>query len=81
MEALTNLILLSRLQFALTTMFHILWPLLSIGLSVFLVVMVVLWRKTWDEAHYQHFRFRGFIVRLLDHGCQLLDADACRGDL
>ena len=37
MEVLYNHVMLSRLQFAFTTMFHIIWPLLSIGLSIFLV--------------------------------------------
>ena len=31
-------VILSRLQFAITTLFHILWPVLTIGLSLFLVV-------------------------------------------
>ena len=32
-------VLLSRLQFAFTTMFHILFPVLTIGLSVYLAVV------------------------------------------
>ncbi len=31
-------VILSRLQFAITTLFHILLPVLTIGLSLFLVV-------------------------------------------
>jgi cytochrome bd ubiquinol oxidase subunit I len=31
-------VILSRLRFAITTLFHILWPVLTIGLSLFLVV-------------------------------------------
>ncbi len=57
MEALADPVFLSRLQFALTTSFHILWPLLSIGLSLFLVVLEGLWLKTQNEAYYQHARF------------------------
>ncbi|MCB2190626.1 MAG: cytochrome ubiquinol oxidase subunit I [Deltaproteobacteria bacterium] len=48
---------LSRLQFALTTMFHIIWPLLSIGLSLFLVVLEVLWMRSKNPVYYHHFRF------------------------
>lgn len=48
---------LSRAQFALTAMFHILWPVLSIGLSLFLVAMEALWLKTGDVDYYRHARF------------------------
>ena len=44
-------IILSRLQFALTTGFHILLPVTTIGLSLFLVLMEGLWLKTGDEAY------------------------------
>jgi cytochrome d ubiquinol oxidase subunit I len=57
MEALYNQVMLSRLQFAFTTMFHIIWPLLSIGLSIFLVVTEAWWLKTKDPAYYHHSRF------------------------
>ena len=36
-SAADTVVLLSRLQFAITTLFHILWPVLTIGLSLFLV--------------------------------------------
>ena len=39
MEAWFNHVMLSRFQFALTTMFHINLAVLSVGLCVFLVVM------------------------------------------
>ena len=52
-------ILLSRLQFALTTMFHITWAATSVGLSALLVVMEGLWLKTGDDAYYHHTRFWG----------------------
>lgn len=48
---------LSRAQFALTALFHILWPVLTIGLSFFLVIMEWLWLKTGDVDYYRHFRF------------------------
>lgn len=56
-EYLSDPVFLSRLQFAATTMFHIIWPLLTIGLSVFLVVLEALWLKTGDKDFYIHFRF------------------------
>jgi cytochrome d ubiquinol oxidase subunit I len=48
---------LSRAQFAVTTVFHMLWPLLSIGLSLLLVVMEILWLRTRDETYLRHVRF------------------------
>ena len=50
-------ILLSRIQFGATAMFHILWPVLTIGLSLFLLTMEILWLKTGDEDYLRHFRF------------------------
>jgi cytochrome d ubiquinol oxidase subunit I len=38
-------------------MFHILWPVLTIGLSMFLVLLEVLWLKTRDADYYRHARF------------------------
>ncbi|MCB2227937.1 MAG: cytochrome ubiquinol oxidase subunit I [Desulfarculaceae bacterium] len=57
MDLVFDSTLLSRLQFALTTMFHIIWPLLSIGLSIFLVVLEVLWMRSKDPLYYRHYRF------------------------
>ena len=57
MDFLADALLLSRVQFALTTAFHILFPPLTIGLAVFLVVLEGLWLKTGDLAYYRHFRF------------------------
>ena len=36
MDGFPDTVTLSRLQFALTVMFHILWPVATIGLSLFL---------------------------------------------
>jgi cytochrome bd ubiquinol oxidase subunit I len=47
----------ARAQFAVTTIFHMLWPLLSIGLSLLMVVMEVLWLRTGDEIYYRQVRF------------------------
>lgn len=50
-------VILSRLQFALTTLFHILWPVLTIGLSLFLVLTEAMWLKSDDVAWYHQTRF------------------------
>jgi len=50
-------LILSRLQFALTAMFHILWPVLTIGLSIFLVLLETLWVRTGRADYYRHARF------------------------
>ncbi len=48
---------LSRLQFGLTIGFHYLFPVLSIGLSIFLVVMEGLYLRRKDELYHQMTRF------------------------
>jgi len=48
---------LSRVQFGFTALFHILWPVLTVGLSVFLVAVETLWLKTHDTDYYHHARF------------------------
>jgi cytochrome bd-type quinol oxidase subunit 1 len=45
---------LSRLQFAIATLFNILWPVLSISLSLFLVVTESLWLRTGEVAWYPY---------------------------
>jgi cytochrome d ubiquinol oxidase subunit I len=50
-------LMLSRALFALTTIFHMLWPLMSIGLALFMVIFEVLWFKTKDDIWYRHLRF------------------------
>jgi cytochrome d ubiquinol oxidase subunit I len=57
MQFLNDPVLLSRCQFALLAMFHILWPVLTIGLSLFLVTVEALWLKTGDVDYYHHARF------------------------
>jgi cytochrome d ubiquinol oxidase subunit I len=57
MENLSDPVVLSRIQFAVTALFHILWPLLTIGLSLFLVTLEALWLKTGDPDYYRHARF------------------------
>jgi cytochrome d ubiquinol oxidase subunit I len=55
---------LSRAQFALTAIFHITWPLITIGLSWLMVILEAAWLKTGDVNYYRHVRFwsRIFIV-------------------
>ena len=55
---------LARAQFAITAIFHITWPLITIGLAWLLVLLEALWLKTGDANYYKHVRFwsRIFIV-------------------
>jgi cytochrome d ubiquinol oxidase subunit I len=57
MEAIVDAVFLSRIQFAVTTMFHILFPALTIGLSLYLVVVEFLWLWTKQEIYYRMYRF------------------------
>ena len=52
-----DVLLLSRIQFAFTIAFHYLFPPLSIGLGVALVVMEGLWLKTGRPIYHQMARF------------------------
>ena len=52
-----DVLTLSRLQFALTAGIHYLYPPLSIGLGVVLVIMEGLWLKTRRPIYYQMARF------------------------
>lgn len=57
MDGFPDTVLLSRLQFALTAMFHILWPVSTIGISIFLVFLEARWIMTGKEVYYSHARF------------------------
>jgi len=52
-----DVLLLSRLQFALTSAFHYLYPPLSIGLGIMLVIMEGLWLKNRKPLYHQMARF------------------------
>ena len=52
-----DVLALSRVQFALTTAFHYLFPPLSIGLGLMLVCMEGLWLKTNQPIYHQLARF------------------------
>jgi cytochrome d ubiquinol oxidase subunit I len=57
MGTLPGTVLLSRLQFGMTTLYHMIWPTLSVGLSLVLVILEILWLRTRDAAYYRHLRF------------------------
>jgi cytochrome d ubiquinol oxidase subunit I len=52
-----DVLLLSRVQFALTIAVHYIFPPLSIGLGVMLVVMEGIWLKTGNPLYHQMARF------------------------
>jgi cytochrome bd ubiquinol oxidase subunit I len=53
----TDPVALSRTQFAITAIFHILWPILTTGMGVYLVIVEGLWLKTRNPDYYYHARF------------------------
>lgn len=55
--AINDPVFLSRVQFGLTAGFHMIWPVLSIGLSLYLVFLEALWLKRKNPLHYRHLRF------------------------
>lgn len=57
MDILSNTVALTRMQFALTALFHMLWPVLTTGMSIYLVVLEGLWLKTRLPDYYYHIRF------------------------
>ncbi len=57
MDFLSNTLVLSRMQFALTAIFHMLWPVLSTGMAIYLVIVEGLWLKTRNTDYYYHARF------------------------
>ncbi|MER3435762.1 MAG: cytochrome ubiquinol oxidase subunit I [Leptolyngbya sp. ERB_1_1] len=57
MDFLSDTVVLSRMQFALTAIFHILWPILTTGMGIYLVVVEGLWLKTRQPDYYYHARF------------------------
>ncbi len=50
-------LMLSRIEFGDTAAFHIIWPLMSIGFSLFMFVMEALWLYTGKEIFYRQVRF------------------------
>ena len=52
-----DVLTLSRIQFGLTIGFHYIYPPLSIGLGVMLVIMEAMWLKTKDDVYHQMAKF------------------------
>jgi cytochrome d ubiquinol oxidase subunit I len=52
-----NALMLSRIQFTLTISFHYIYPPMSIGLGVMLVLMEGMWLKTQDAIYHQMAKF------------------------
>ena len=50
-------VLLARIQFAFTISFHIIFPAFTIGLSAFIAVLLLTWRRTKDEKYHRLARF------------------------
>lgn len=48
---------LSRWQFALTTLFHITFPTLTMGLAVYLILVELLWLVRKEELYFRLYRF------------------------
>lgn len=59
MQSLFDPVMLSRIQFGITAMFHIIWPVVTIGLSIYLFVMEALWLRTKDPEYLRQCRFWG----------------------
>ncbi len=57
MHGFPDAVALSRLQFAFTAMFHIIWPVVTIGLSLFLVFLEVRWMGTGKEEYLRHAKY------------------------
>jgi cytochrome bd ubiquinol oxidase subunit I len=49
--------LLSRIQFAFTIGYHILWPAYTIGISGFIVILNVLWLRSRRQVYRELLRF------------------------
>ncbi len=52
-----NILALSRIQFANTAAFHILFPMMSIGIAFYLFIMEAMWLYTKNESYYRQLRF------------------------
>ena len=50
-------VLLSRLQFAFTIGYHILWPAYTIGISGFIVILNLAWLRTRNQVYRDQLRF------------------------
>lgn len=57
MEILNSVELLSRIQFAFTVSFHIIWPTINIGLGLFLLILEISWLKTKKIEYLNLYKF------------------------
>lgn len=57
MDFISDTVALSRMQFALTAIFHMLWPVLTTGMGIYLVIVEGMWLKTRNPDYYHHARF------------------------
>ncbi|AFZ47918.1 cytochrome bd plastoquinol oxidase subunit 1 apoprotein [Cyanobacterium stanieri PCC 7202] len=57
MDFISDTLILSRMQFAFTAIFHMLWPVLTTGMAIYLVIVEGLWLKTKNPDYYYHARF------------------------
>ncbi|MFZ5660481.1 MAG: cytochrome ubiquinol oxidase subunit I [Pseudomonadota bacterium] len=57
MEDWLSVYMLSRIQFGVIAAFHILFPPLTMGLSLILLTFEVLWLRTRDAFYYRQLRF------------------------
>lgn len=57
MDFISDALLLSRLQFAFLATFHIIWPPLTIGLSLILLGLEIAWVRTHKLIYYHHLRW------------------------
>ena len=52
-----DVLILARIQFALTIMFHYIYPVLSIGLSLIMVIMEGIYVKTQNPVYLNMAKF------------------------
>ncbi len=64
MDFLSDAVFLSRIQFAVTIMFHIIFPTATIGLGLYLVIAETLWLVTGQEVYYRMCRFWGKVFAI-----------------
>ena len=57
MIEILDAVILARVQFAFTIMFHIIFPAFSIGLASYLLVLEVLWLRSGKAVYLNLFRF------------------------
>ncbi len=56
-KELMDPVLLSRWQFAITTLFHITFPTLTMGLAIYLILVELLWLLRKEELYFRLYRF------------------------